>query len=157
MRLRLGTRGSALAVAQSGQVADSLRALGHDVVLERIRTGGDVEQGSLTRLGSLGVFAAELRTALLEGRCDFAVHSLKDLPTAAVHGLVIAAVPRRADARDALCARDGLTLAGLPAGATVGTGSPRRARGPAAGAAPGPPLRGRAWKRRHPPGAGGGR
>lgn len=126
MRLRLGTRGSALAVAQSGQVADSLRALGHDVVLERIRTGGDVEQGSLTRLGSLGVFAAELRTALLEGRCDFAVHSLKDLPTTSVHGLVIAAVPRRADARDALCARDGLTLAGLPTGATVGTGSPRR-------------------------------
>ena len=126
MTLRLGTRGSALAVAQSAQVADSLRALGHDVVLVRIRTGGDVERGSLTRLGSLGVFAAELRTALLEGRCDFAVHSLKDLPTAAVPGLVIASVPRRADARDALCARDALTLAGLPAGATVGTGSPRR-------------------------------
>lgn len=126
MRLRLGTRGSALAVAQSEQVADSLRALGHDVVLERIRTRGDVEHGSLTRLGSLGVFAAELRTALLEGRCDFAVHSLKDLPTAAVPGLVVASVPRRADPRDALCARNCLTLAGLPAGATVGTGSPRR-------------------------------
>jgi len=126
VRLRLGTRGSALAVAQSEQVAETLRAGGHEVVLVRIRTGGDVERGSLTRLGSLGVFAAELRTALLEARCDFAVHSLKDLPTAAVPGLVIAAVPPRADARDALCARDGLTLAGLPAGAAVGTGSPRR-------------------------------
>jgi hydroxymethylbilane synthase len=126
MRLRLGTRGSALAVAQSGQVADELRARGHTVELVRIKTGGDVERGSLTRLGTLGVFAAELRTALLEGRCDLAVHSLKDLPTAAVPGLVVAAVPARADARDALCARDGLTLAGLPAGATVGTGSPRR-------------------------------
>lgn len=126
MRLRLGTRGSALAVAQSEQVAQALRARGHEVVLVRIRTGGDVERGSLTSLGSLGVFAAELRTALLEERCDFAVHSMKDLPTAAVPGLVIAAVPPRADARDALCARDGLTLAGLPAGSTVGTGSPRR-------------------------------
>ena len=126
MRLRLGTRGSALAVAQSGQVADELRARGHTVELVRIKTGGDVERGSLTRLGTLGVFAAELRTALLEGRCDLAVRSLKDLPTAAVPGLVVAAVPARADARDALCARDGLTLAGLPAGATVGTGSPRR-------------------------------
>ena len=126
MRLRLGTRGSALAVGQSGLVADRLRALGHEVELVRIRTGGDVERGSLTRLGTLGVFAAELRTAILDGRCDLAVHSLKDLPTAPVDGLTIAAVPARADARDALCARDGLTLAGLPSGATVGTGSPRR-------------------------------
>ncbi len=126
MRLRLGTRGSALAVGQSELVADRLRALGHEVELVRIRTGGDVERGSLTRLGTLGVFAAELRTAILDGRCDLAVHSLKDLPTAPVPGLTIAAVPERADARDALCARDGLTLAGLPAGAKVGTGSPRR-------------------------------
>ena len=126
MRLRLGTRGSALAVGQSELVADRLRALGHEVELVRIRTGGDVERGSLTMLGTLGVFAAELRTAILDGRCDLAVHSLKDLPTAPVPGLTIAAVPERADARDALCARDGLTLAGLPAGAKVGTGSPRR-------------------------------
>ena len=126
MRLRLGTRGSALAVGQSELVAEQLRALGHTVELVRIRTGGDVERGSLTRLGTLGIFAAELRTAILDGRCDFAVHSYKDLPTAPVPGLAIAAVPVRADARDALCARDGLTLAGLPAGAKVGTGSPRR-------------------------------
>lgn len=126
MRLRLGTRGSALAVAQSEQVADQLRGLGHEVELVRIRTGGDVARGSLTQVGGLGVFAAELRVALLEGECDFAVHSLKDLPTAPVDGLTIAAVPERADARDALCARDGLTFGELPAGASVGTGSPRR-------------------------------
>lgn len=126
MRLRLGTRGSALAVAQSEQVADRLRAVGHEVELVRVKTHGDVTQGSLARTGTLGVFAAELRTALLDGVCDFAVHSLKDLPTGPVPGLVIASVPRRADPRDALCARDGLTFAELPTGATVGTGSPRR-------------------------------
>ena len=126
MRLRLGTRGSALAVGQSTLIADLLRAQGHDVELVRIRTAGDVERGSLSQLEGVGVFAAELRRALLDGECDFAVHSLKDLPTTPVPGLVIAAVPERADARDALCARDGLTLADLPAGATVGTGSPRR-------------------------------
>ena len=87
MHVRLGTRASLLAVTQSELVADQLRALGHTVELVRIRTGGDVERGSLTRLGTLGVFAAELRTAILDGRCDFAVHSLKDLPTAAVPGL----------------------------------------------------------------------
>lgn len=124
--MRLGTRGSALAVTQSETVADRLRALGHEVELVRIKTGGDVERGSLTTLGSLGVFAAELRTRLLTGEVDFAVHSLKDLPVAPVPGLVIAAVPERADHRDVLCARDGLTLAQLPAGARVGTGSPRR-------------------------------
>ena len=126
MRLRLGTRGSALAVAQSTQVAEALTALGHEVELVRIKTGGDVLTGSLTSLGGLGVFAAELRRALLDGRADFAVHSLKDLPTAPVPGLTIAAVPRRADARDVLCARGGLRLAELPAGSAVGTGSPRR-------------------------------
>jgi len=115
-----------LAVTQSETVADALRHLGHQVELVRIKTGGDVERGSLTALGSLGVFAAELRTRLLTGEVDFVVHSLKDLPVAPVPGLVIAAVPRRADPRDVLCARDGLTLAHLPTGARVGTGSPRR-------------------------------
>lgn len=126
MRLSLGTRGSALALAQSGQVADRLRALSHDVELIRIRTRGDVTTGSLATTGSLGVFAAELRTALLDGGCDFAVHSMKDLPTEPVPGLVIAAVPTRADPHDVLCARDGLTFASLPPGSSVGTGSPRR-------------------------------
>ncbi|HEY0215204.1 MAG TPA: hydroxymethylbilane synthase, partial [Cellulomonas sp.] len=74
-----------------------------------------------------GVFVAALRDALLDGRCDVAVHSFKDLPTAPAPGLVVAAVPPREDPRDALCARDGWTLATLPEGASVGTGSPRRA------------------------------
>lgn len=126
MKLRLGTRGSALAVTQSELVADALRRRGHEVELVRIKTGGDVAQGSLARLGGVGVFAAELRVALLDGVCDFAVHSLKDLPTAPIDGLTIAAVPEREDARDALCARDEMTLSELPAGASVGTGSPRR-------------------------------
>lgn len=126
MKLKLGTRGSALAISQSEQVADALRARGHEVKLVRIRTGGDVARGSLTQLGGVGVFAAELRIALLNGECDFAVHSLKDLPTQPVEGLTIAAVPARVDHRDALCARDGRTLTQLPTGATVGTGSPRR-------------------------------
>lgn len=125
MKLRLGTRASLLAVTQSEHVAEMLRALGHEVELVRIRTTGDVTKGSLTRLGTLGVFAAELRTAILDGRCDFAVHSLKDLPTAPVPGLVVAAVPAREDPHDALCA-GGRHLADLPAGARVGTGSPRR-------------------------------
>jgi hydroxymethylbilane synthase len=78
-------------------------------------------------MGGTGVFVAALREALLDQRCDVAVHSLKDLPTGAEAGLTIAATPKRVDVRDVLCARDGLTLAGLPAGAKVGTGSPRRA------------------------------
>ena len=126
MRLRLGTRGSALAVAQSEQMAGLLRDRGHDVELVRIKTGGDVAKGSLTRLGGVGVFAAELRTSLLDGAVDFAVHSLKDLPTTPVPGLHIAAIPPRADARDVLIAVDGQRLQDLPPGATVGTGSPRR-------------------------------
>ncbi len=131
MRIRIGTRGSALAMTQSRQVADALAAaagLPADAVeLIRIRTEGDVLRGSLASLGGTGVFVAALREAVLDGRCDLAVHSLKDLPTAAAAGLAIGAIPERADPRDALCARDGLTLAELPDGARVGTGSPRRA------------------------------
>lgn len=125
MRLKLGTRGSALAVAQAETVAERLRGMGHTVELVRIKTRGDRAIDSLIRQGELGVFAAELREAILEGRCDFAVHSFKDLPVAPVPGLTIAAVPTRADARDALCSR-GPRLSELPAGARVGTGSPRR-------------------------------
>lgn len=128
--LRVGTRGSALAVAQSTTIADRLaRATGTDVELVRIHTEGDRTQGSgesLASLGGTGVFASALRTALLADECDVLVHSLKDLPTATHPGLVIGATPGRADARDALCARDGLTLETLPQGARVGTGSPRR-------------------------------
>lgn len=126
--LRLGTRGSALALAQSGLVARAVeRALGVPVELVRVRTDGDRLTGSLAALGGTGVFVAALREAVADGRCDLAVHSLKDLPTADAPGLLVAAVPDRADPRDALCARDGLTLATLPTGARVGTGSPRRA------------------------------
>lgn len=126
--LRLGTRGSALALAQSQLVADAVaRATGRPVELVRVRTEGDRLTGSLAALGGTGVFVAALREAVADGRCDLAVHSLKDLPTADAPGLLVAAVPERADPRDALCARDGLTVATLPAGARVGTGSPRRA------------------------------
>lgn len=127
MRIVLGTRGSQLALTQSGHVADALRALGHTVELRTIKTEGDVTTGSLVTEGGTGVFAAALRSALLAGTVDIAVHSFKDLPTAGVPGLVIAAVPPRADWHDVLCARDGLTLRRLPVGARVGTGSPRRA------------------------------
>ncbi len=125
--LRLGTRRSALATTQSGWVADRLRALGHDVEIVEITTEGDVSAEPLTTIGGTGVFASAIRTALRDGRIDVAVHSLKDLPTAAEPDLVVAAVPTREDSRDVLVARDGLTLGELPAGSVVGTGSPRRA------------------------------
>jgi len=126
--VRIGTRASALALTQTGHVADAIARLG-DVEIEtvRVRTDGDRLTGSLSTLGGTGVFVTALRDALLDGRCDVAVHSLKDLPTADPDGLALAAVPPREDPRDALCARDGLTLATLPPGARVGTGSPRRA------------------------------
>lgn len=125
--LRLGTRASLLATTQSGHVADALRAAtGREVELVPITTAGDVLTGPLAQLGGTGVFVAALRDALLRGDCDLVVHSMKDLPTGAVPGLRIAAVPPRVSARDALCARDGLTLEALPHGARVGSGSPRR-------------------------------
>lgn len=160
--IRLGTRASALALAQSRMVARDLRAAaaragaGLRIELVTVRTRGDVDPTALARLGGAGVFAAALRTALLDGECDLAVHSFKDLPTADAPGLVIAAVPAREDPRDALCLRppgragsggradrgpgagragadhstgaaDPTGLPGLRPGARVGTGSPRRA------------------------------
>jgi hydroxymethylbilane synthase len=125
--LRLGTRGSALALAQSGAVADRIRAeLGREVELVRIQTEGDVNSAAIAQIGGTGVFVTALREALLRREIDLAVHSYKDLPTAAAPGLVIVAVPQREDPRDVLVARDGLTLGELPAGARIGTGSPRR-------------------------------
>lgn len=121
MTLRIGTRGSALALAQATTVATRL---GAELVV--IQSEGDRSTESLTSLGGAGVFAAALRRALLAGDVDAVIHSYKDLPTAPTAGLAIGAVPARADARDALCARDALTLAELPAGSRVGTGSPRR-------------------------------
>ncbi len=121
MTLRIGTRGSALALAQAQTVASKL---GGELVV--IASDGDRSTSSLASLGGTGVFAAALRQALLAGEVDAVIHSYKDLPTAPTPGLTIGAVPLRADARDALCARDGLTLSELPPGARVGTGSPRR-------------------------------
>jgi len=125
--IRLGTRRSALATTQAGMVADQLRALGHTVEMVEITTLGDTSTASLSSIGGTGVFATAIRRALLTGEIDVAVHSLKDLPVAPELGLRIAAIPVREDARDALVARDGLTLGELPAGALIGTGSPRRA------------------------------
>jgi hydroxymethylbilane synthase len=125
--LRLGTRASALARTQSGLVAGELTArLGVQVELVDISTEGDRSAGPIASFGSVGVFVSALRERLLAGAIDLAVHSYKDLPTAPAAGLRLAAVPVREDPRDALCARDGLRLAELPAGARVGTGSPRR-------------------------------
>ncbi|MFD5189123.1 hydroxymethylbilane synthase [Streptomyces sp. NPDC058357] len=125
--LRLGTRRSKLAMAQSGLIADAVSEVtGRAVELVEITTYGDTSREHLAQIGGTGVFVAALRDALLRGEVDFAVHSLKDLPTAQPEGLVLAAVPVREDPRDVLVARDGLTFEQLPSGARIGTGSPRR-------------------------------
>ena len=139
----LGTRGSALALTQSTLAAEHIvqvfnthsrehgaeRTLSFDITT--VKTDGDVLTGPLATLGGTGVFAAALRQRLLDGDTpdgvDVAVHSLKDLPAEPCPGLVIAAILEREDPRDALVARDNLTLDTLPTGARVGTGSPRRA------------------------------
>jgi hydroxymethylbilane synthase len=126
--LRLGTRKSAMAMVQSQQVARLItERAGRDVELIGITTFGDVSRAQLAQIGGTGVFVSGLRTSLLHGDVDIAVHSLKDLPTAQPEGIVLAAVPPRDDPRDALVARDGAKLADLPQGAKIGTGSPRRA------------------------------
>lgn len=123
--LRLGTRASLLAMTQSGQVAQRLEsALDRPVALVEVSTEGDVSQEPLVSLGGTGVFVSALRAALVAGHVDVIVHSLKDLPTAPFPGVVLAAVPEREDVRDAIIAT--APLAELPAGARVGTGSPRR-------------------------------
>lgn len=125
--VRVGTRGSALARAQTSLVTDAIVELGHKVETVEIVTHGDRSTAALTQIGGTGVFVSALRDALLAGEIDAAVHSCKDLPTAPADGLVLAAVPPREDPRDVLVARDGLTLGELPRGARIGTGSPRRA------------------------------
>jgi len=122
----LGTRGSALALAQANAVADALRRRsGEAVELVEIVTAGDRSSAPIQRLG-VGVFVSALRDALAAKEVDFAVHSYKDLPTAPADGLVVAAVPLREDPRDALVARGGRALAELPDGARIGTGALRR-------------------------------
>jgi hydroxymethylbilane synthase len=126
--VRLGTRRSVLARTQSEMVAEALRTgLGRDVELVEVTTEGDVSNAPLATIGGTGVFVSALRDALLRGDVDVAVHSLKDLPTTPDDRIALAAVPSREDPRDAVVARDGLTLGELPQGARIGTGSPRRA------------------------------
>ncbi|MEU6480801.1 hydroxymethylbilane synthase [Streptomyces sp. NPDC047017] len=125
--LRLGTRRSKLALAQSGQVADAVsQVTGRPVELVEITTYGDVSREHLAQIGGTGVFVAALREALLRGEVDFAVHSLKDLPTTQPEDLVLAAIPEREDPRDVVVARDALKFTDLPRGARIGTGAPRR-------------------------------
>jgi hydroxymethylbilane synthase len=121
--LRVGTRGSALARTQTQLVVDEL---GLHVEIVSIVTTGDRSPAAMTEIGGTGVFVSALREALLSERIDVAVHSYKDLPIEGPAGIALAAVPAREDPRDALVARDGLTLGELPAGAKVGTGSQRR-------------------------------
>ena len=128
--LRLATRGSRLALAQSELVADALRERhpGLDLEFVHVRTEGDIDRSSpLSEIGGRGVFVRAVEQALLDGRAEIAVHSLKDVPTAALEELTLAAILPRGDARDALVASGGRRLAALPPGARVGTGSQRRA------------------------------
>src|ERR1700746_846085 len=126
--LRLGTRGSPLALAQAKQLARLLRdECGQPTVLVTMVTPGDESTAPIERLGTTGVFTTTLRETLLRGDVDLVVHSCKDLPTAPVPGLQVAAYPAREDPRDALVGPGGTTLDALPHGARIGTGSPRRA------------------------------
>ncbi|MDK8346669.1 hydroxymethylbilane synthase [Brevibacterium sp. UMB1308A] len=126
--VRLGTRRSNLARSQSVGVAQDIAAhTGWRVEIVEVVTEGDVNMTPLANMGGTGVFVSAVRQALLSGKIDIAVHSLKDLPTAQAPGITLAAVPPRVDPSDVLVARDGLTFDTLPQGAVVGTGSPRRA------------------------------
>src|SRR5690348_1717347 len=117
-----------MAISQSGDVARLItERTGRQVEIVGVSTFGDVSKEQLTQIGGTGVFVSALRESLLRGEVDFAVHSLKDLPTGAAAGITLAAVPARDDPRDALVARDAAKLADLPPGARIGTGSPRRA------------------------------
>ena len=124
--LRLGTRGSALALWQAEWIAGRLRELGTAVELIRIQTAGDVSSQPLQAGGGQGLFTKEIQRALLDDRIDLAVHSLKDLPTEPVPGLVLAAVPPRESCGDVLVSNTARCLADLPPQAIVGTGSQRR-------------------------------
>ncbi|MGH3376245.1 MAG: hydroxymethylbilane synthase [Actinoallomurus sp.] len=126
-----------MAMTQSGHVADAITArTGHEVELVGVTTEGDVSKANLAQIGGTGVFVNGLRDKVLSGAVDFAVHSLKDLPTLPAEGITLAAVPPRDDPRDALCSAPvaspghpeggGFKLADLPRGARIGTGSPRR-------------------------------
>jgi hydroxymethylbilane synthase len=124
--IRIGTRGSLLATTQAGTIKAALEGKGRSVELVIISTAGDRSSDPVAEIG-VGVFTAALREAIADGSVDMAVHSYKDLPTAPDDRFVIAAIPPREDARDALVARDGMVLGELPVGSVIGTSSPRRA------------------------------
>jgi hydroxymethylbilane synthase len=123
--IRIGTRGSLLATTQAGLIRDALIAKGRRAELVVISTAGDQSSAPIADIG-IGVFTAALRDAIADGTVDMAVHSYKDLPTAPDDRFLIAAIPPREDARDALVARDGMVLGELPSGSVIGTSSPRR-------------------------------
>lgn len=125
--LRLGTRGSQLAMWQSTWVKDQLESHGIAVEIITIKTEGDMTKESLVNIGGQGLFTKRLQIALLENEIDFAVHSLKDLPTEPQPKLTVASVPEREDPRDALLSVKYSSLDELPKGASIGTGSVRRA------------------------------
>lgn len=127
IHIRIGTRGSQLALWQANWVAEQLRQLGATVELVEISTSGDRDQRDpILEMDQQGVFTKEIQAAVLNGQVDIAVHSLKDLPTETIEGLVLAAVPQREDCFDVLVCRRAKSLDELPAGAKVGTGSLRR-------------------------------
>lgn len=125
--MRIGSRGSQLALWQANHIADRLRSLGHEVSIEIIRTTGDAMQHvAFAKVGSKGMFTKEIEEALRENRIDLAVHSLKDLPTELEPAFAIAAIPERVDPRDAFLSARHESFAALPPGARVGTSSLRR-------------------------------
>ena len=126
-RLRIGSRGSQLAFWQADHISDLLRAQGHTVEIEIIKTTGDkITDVALAKVGTKGMFTKEIEEALVENRVDLAVHSLKDLPTELAADFEIAAITTREDARDVFCSVKYANIEALPVGACVGTGSLRR-------------------------------
>ncbi len=127
MNLRIGSRGSQLALWQANHIAARLRSQGHSVEIEIIKTTGDrLQEVTFAQVGSKGMFTKEIEDALAEGRVNLAVHSLKDLPTELPAGFALAATPPRVDPRDVLVSVKYADLASLPAGSKVGTSSQRR-------------------------------
>jgi len=127
MKLRIGSRGSQLALWQANHIAGLLQGQGHEVEIEIIKTTGDrLQEVTFAQVGSKGMFTKEIEEALAEGRVDLAVHSLKDLPTELPEPFTLAATPRRVDPRDVLVSVDYKSLAEVPEGAKVGTSSQRR-------------------------------
>src|SRR3954454_24719360 len=125
--LRIGSRGSQLALWQANHISALLRARGHEVEIEIIHTTGDkITDVALAKVGTKGMFTKEIEEALADGRVDLAVHSLKDLPTELAPDFEIAAIPQREDPRDAFCSVKYSAVENLPQGARVGTSSLRR-------------------------------